>query len=326
MSFNVFVTRRIPEAGMNIVFDNCSPVDVNPEDRTLTHEELLEGVKGRDGVLCLLTDAIDKEIFDAAGARCKVFANYAVGYNNIDVEEATKRGIIVTNTPGVLTDATADHAWALLFSTARRIVEADAYMRTGKWAGWGPMQFLGADITGRTLGVVGAGRIGTAFARKSRGFDMKVLYYDKAANESLEKELGAKKVELDELLAQSDFVSLHIALLPETKHLINVTSFRKMKKTSILINTSRGPVIEEKALVKALKAGEIAGAGLDVYENEPKFEPELAKLKNVVMVPHIASATIATRSSMAEMAAGNLVAALKGEMPPNCVNPQVLKK
>jgi len=325
MSFNVYVTRRIPDAGLEIVEKHCGKYDMNPEDRVLVRDELLEGVRGRDGVLCLLTDTIDADVFEAAGPQCKVFANYAVGSNNIDVEEATRRGIVVTNTPGVLTDATADLAWALLFSMARRIVESDKFMRTGKWTGWGPMQFLGADITGRTLGIVGAGRIGSAMAKKSRGFEMKVLYYDTVPNAELEKALGARRVELDELLAESDFVSVHVPLLPETTHLIDAAALKKMKKTAILINSSRGPVVEEKALREALKNGTIAGAGLDVYEKEPIAEPGLEKLDNVVMIPHLGSATKATRSKMAELAANNLVAALKGETPPNCINPEALK-
>jgi len=323
MSFNVYVTRKIPDQGMKIIHEHCDNVDVNPEDRVLNRRELLAAVRGRDGVVCLLTDLIDEEVLEAAGAKCKVFANYAVGYDNIDVKAATKRGIVVTNTPGVLTDATADHAWALLFSTARRIVEADAYMRTGKWKGWGPMQFLGADITGTTLGVVGAGRIGAAFARRSLGFGMRVLYYDNIINRELEVELGAKKVTLEELLAESDFLSVHLSLTPQTVHLIDADSFKQMKKTAIIINTSRGPIVDEKALVEALKTGEIAGAGIDVYEKEPKAKPELAGLKNVVMVPHIASATMATRGKMAKMAANNLVSVLEARIPPNCVNPEV---
>ena len=324
MSFNVYVTRMIPEQGMKIIHEHCDNAEVNPEDRVLNRRELLAAVSRRDGVLCLLTDVIDEEVLEAAGAKCKVFANYAVGYDNIDVKAATKRGIVVTNTPGVLTDATADHAWALLFSTARRIVEADAYMRTGKWKGWGPMQFLGADISGKTLGVVGAGRIGSAFARRSVGFGMRVLYYDNVINKELEIELGAKKVSLEELLAESDFVSVHVSLTPETVHFIDAASFKRMKKTAIIINTSRGPIVDEKALVEALKTGEIAGAGIDVYEKEPKAEAGLAEMKNVVMVPHIASATVATRGKMAQMAANNLVSVLEGKTPPHCVNPEVL--
>ncbi|NLN91642.1 MAG: D-glycerate dehydrogenase [candidate division WS1 bacterium] len=324
MPYKVSVTREIPDPGIPIVREIAPDARINPDDRVLTRGELLDYVRGCDGVLCLLTDPIDAEVLDAAGPQCRIFANYAVGYNNIDVAAATARGIMVTNTPGVLTDATADHAWALLFSVARRIVEGDAFMRAGKFEGWGPMMFLGGDITGKTLGIVGAGRIGAAMALKSRGFGMRVLYADVARNEELESDLGAQWVDLDTLLAESDFVSLHVALTPETVHLINAERLGKMKPTAYLINTSRGPVVDEIALVDALTSRRIAGAGLDVYEDEPAMKPGLADCPNAVIVPHIASATNWTRSKMAEMAATNLVAGLKGETPPNLVNPEVL--
>jgi glyoxylate reductase len=326
MPYKVSVTREIPDPGIPIVREIAPDARINPDDRVLTRGELLDYVRGCDGVLCLLTDPIDAEVLDAAGPQCRIFANYAVGYNNIDVAAATARGIMVTNTPGVLTDATADHAWALLFSVARRIVEGDAFMRAGKFEGWGPMMFLGGDITGKTLGIVGAGRIGAAMALKSRGFGMRVLYADVARNEELESDLGAQWVDLDTLLAESDFVSLHVALTPETVHLINAERLGKMKPTAYLINTSRGPVVDEIALVDALTSRRIAGAGLDVYEDEPAMKPGLADCPNAVIVPHIASATNWTRSKMAEMAATNLVAGLKGETPPNLVNPEVLDR
>jgi len=325
MGFNVYVTRVIPEPGLAVLRKECETTDVNPDDRVLTREELLSEVKGRDGVLCLLTDKIDAEVFDAASG-AKIFANYAVGYDNIDVPAATERGIAITNTPGVLTDATSDMAWSLLFTIARRTAESDKYTRAGKFKGWGPMLFLGGDITDRTLGIIGAGRIGTAFARKSVGFRMKVLYSDVRENKELEKEVGAKKVDLDTLLKEADYISVHVPLMPETTHLIGKREFGLMKKSAYLINTSRGPVVDEKALVEALKSGEIAGAGLDVYEKEPEVEPGLFKLDNIVLAPHLGSATIETRTKMATMAAGNLVAMLKGEEPPNIVNPEVLKK
>ncbi len=326
MPYKVSVTREIPDPGIPIVREIAPDARINPDDRVLTRGELLDYVRGCDGVLCLLTDPIDAEVLDAAGPQCRIFANYAVGYNNIDIAAATARGIMVTNTPGVLTDATADHAWALLFSVARRIVEGDAFMRAGKFEGWGPMMFLGGDITGKTLGIVGAGRIGAAMALKSRGFGMRVLYADVARNEELESDLGAQWVDLDTLLAESDFVSLHVALTPETVHLINAERLGKMKPTAYLINTSRGPVVDEIALVDALTSRRIAGAGLDVYEDEPAMKPGLADCPNAVIVPHIASATNWTRSKMAEMAATNLVAGLKGETPPNLVNPEVLDR
>jgi len=325
MGFNVFVTRLVPEPGMKVLRRNCERMDVNPQDRVLTREELLEGVRGRDGVLCLLTDTIDAEVFDAAKG-AKIFANYAVGYNNIDVDAATARGIAVTNTPGVLTDATSDMAWALLFSTARRIAEADRFTRAGRFKGWSPMLFLGGDITGKTLGILGAGRIGTAVGLKSVGFRMNVLYADPVQNADLEEKIGARRVDMDTLLKESDYVSVHVLLNEETRHLIGERELGLMKKTAYLINTSRGPVIDEEALVRALRDGQIAGAGLDVFEDEPALKPGLADLPNVVIPPHIASATIETRGKMAQMAATNLVMMLQGKTPPNCVNPEVLKK
>ncbi len=317
---NVYVTRLIPEVGIEHLKKKCDRVDVNPEDRVLTREELLKNIEGRDAVLCLLTDIINDEVYEAAGPQCKIFANMAVGFNNVDLEDATKRNVIITNTPGVLSDATADMAWALLFSTARRIVESDAHMRTGQWSGWGPLQFIGSDITGSTLGIIGAGRIGTNVALKSIGFDMKVLYTDVVDNEELESKLNAKKVSMEELLSQSDFVSIHVALLPETQHLISEKELELMKPTATLINTSRGPTIDEKALVKALQSGTIAAAGLDVYEFEPQAAEGLLALKNVVACPHIASATIDTRNKMAMIAAENITNVLSGKPPTTQVN------
>ena len=271
MAVKVYVTRKIPQPGIDLLKREFE-VDVNPEDRPLTRDELLKNIKGYDGVLCLLTDRIDDEVFDAA-PEVKGFANYAVGYDNVDVKAATARNIPISNTPGVLTDATADMAWALLFSAARRVVESDSFMRTGEWAGWGPLQYIGGDITGTTLGIVGAGRIGTAMALKSRGFNMNVLYQDAFENKVLEDELNARKVSFDELVEQSDYISVHVPLMPETRGLINTAVFKKMKNTAYLINTSRGPVVDEGALVEALRAGEIAGAGLDVFEKEPEMAP-----------------------------------------------------
>ena len=321
---NVYVTRMLPQAAIDLLKEHCQ-VEINPEDRVLAREELLEKVKGRDAVLCLLTDTIDEEVLESAGLECRIFANYAVGYNNISVEAATKKGIIITNTPGVLTDATADLAWSLLFSVSRRVVESDKYTREGKFKGWGPMLFLGRDITGKTLGVIGIGRIGANFAKKSKGFEMRILYNDIKPDEEFEKETGASYVDKETLLKESDFISVHVPLLPSTRHLIGEKEFKLMKKTAVLINTSRGPVVDEKALVKALKQGEIWGAGLDVFENEPLLEPGLAELDNVVIVPHIASATIETRTNMGLIAVRNIIAVFKGEMPPNCLNPEVLK-
>jgi len=321
MPHKVCVTRLIPEAGLELLKACCGEVLVSPHDRPLRREELIDMVRGCDGVLCTLADVIDAEVMDAAGPACRIFANYAVGYNNIDVEAATQRGILVTNTPGVLTDATADLTWALLLAAARRVVEADNFFRSGKWNGWGPMQFLGYDLVGKTLGIVGAGRIGTAVAKRATGFSMNLLYCSRNRHEEIES-LGARRVDLRTLLRESDFVSLHVPLTPETRHLIGKPELALMKPTAILINTSRGPVVDENALVEALREGRIAAAGLDVYENEPLPAPGLVELKNVVCLPHIGSATHETRSRMAEMAAGNIAAALRGSKPPNLVNPE----
>jgi glyoxylate reductase len=321
----IFVTQLIPQAGLEILRRAHPDYCINAEERVLGHEELLAGVRGADALLTLLTDKIDAEVFEAAGPQLKIVANMAVGYDNIDVRDATRRGIMVTNTPGVLTDATADHAWALLFAVARRVPESEKYLRAGKFKGWGPLLFLGGSVTGSTLGVVGAGRIGSAMMMKSRGFDMRVLYADKSSKPQLEAETGARRVELDELLRESDFVSLHVPLLPETVHLIHAGSLRLMKRTAYLINTGRGPLVDEAALADALKNGVIAGAALDVFEREPAVHPELLLLENVVLTPHTASATIESRSKMAVMAAENLIVGLAGQKPPNLINAQVWK-
>lgn len=320
MPFNVLVTRRIPQPGLDILLQNCDTVDINPNDRPLTREELLEGVKGRDGVLCLLTDTIDEGVFEAAD-KARIFANYAVGFNNIDVEAAGRRGIMITNTPGVLTETTADLAWALILAVARRIAECDRFTREGKYEGWGPLLLLGSEVFGKTLGIVGAGRIGTAVARRSAGFRMRVLYTDTVPNRVLDKEMNAARMSLPDLLKQSDFVTLHVPMLQETHHLIGKNELSLMKETAFLINTCRGPVVDEKALVTALRSGQIAGAALDVYENEPEIEPGLAECANVILMPHIGSATVEARTKMAVMAAENLIAGLKGEKPPNLIHP-----
>jgi glyoxylate reductase len=323
-SWNVYVTRRIPDAGLDVLKNAGIDFDMNPDDRVLSREELLDVVSDRDAILCLLTDTIDREVFEAADGAV-VFANYAVGFNNVDVDAATERGVLVTNTPGVLTETTADMAWTLLMATARRITEGDRFTRAGKFEGWGPMMLLGVDITGATLGIVGPGRIGTAVAKRAAGFSMKLLYTGPNPSQEI-LDLGAEEASMDDLLAQSDFVSLHVPLAEETRHLIGESELRMMKPSAILINTSRGPVVDEVALVEALRNGVIGGAGLDVYEDEPAMKPGLAQLENTVLTPHTASATIATRSKMAVMAATNLVAALKGETPPNLVNPEAKRR
>ncbi|MBU2598859.1 MAG: D-glycerate dehydrogenase [Actinobacteria bacterium] len=325
MKPKVFVTRKLPEKALEMIRAECD-MEINPHDRVLTKEELISGISDKDGMLCLLTDEIDEEVIDS-GRNLRIIANYAVGYNNIDVSAATKRKIPVTNTPGVLTDTTADMAWALIFAIARRVVEADKFTREGMYKGWGPMMFLGGDIYRKTLGIVGLGRIGKSVAKRAKGFDMRVLYFDAfRADEKVEKELSIKYVSLEELLKESDFVSIHVPLLPSTHHLIGEKELLMMKKTAYLINNSRGPVIDEEALVKALRDKEIAGAALDVFENEPEISPGLADLENVVLTPHISSASIETRTKMAVIAAENLLAGLKGIRPPNIVNPEVLEQ
>lgn len=320
----IFVTRIIPAPGLELL-RKYHDLEINSEDRVLSKQEIMQGLKGKDGLLCLLTDTIDEEIIESA-PNLKMIANYAVGYNNIDVKTATKHKIPVSNTPDVLTDTTAEMAWALLFSVARRIVEADKFTRQGKFKGWAPMLMHGQDVTGKTLGVIGAGRIGEAFALKSKGFKMNVLYYDQIRNKQLEKEVSAKKVELEKLFKESDFISVHVPLLQATHHLISEKQLKMMKKTAILINTSRGPIVDEQALVKALKNNWIFGAGLDVYEHEPEINKELLKLDNIILQPHSASATTETRTKMAIMAAENMIMGLKGEVPPNCVNPEIFNK
>ncbi|HCQ02144.1 MAG TPA: D-glycerate dehydrogenase [Candidatus Latescibacteria bacterium] len=320
MSTNVYVTRRIPDESIRMLEDACDVVDVNPHDRALTRTEFLEAVQGRDGLLCLLTETVDDEVLDAA-AGVKGVANYAVGFNNIDVDACARRGIPVSNTPDVLTDTTADLAWALMFSVARRIVEGDRYVRDGKFKGWGPLMLLGDDLTGKTLGIVGGGRIGMATAARAVGFSMPVLYTSRNRHEDIEA-IGAQYRSLDDLLQASDFVSIHVPLMPETTHLIGTRELNLMKSTAYLINTARGPIVDEKALVSALRNGIIAGAGLDVFEREPELEPGLADLDNAVIVPHVGSGTVATRIKMGNKAAINLIAMVKGEEPPDCVNPE----
>ena len=317
----VLVTRRIPQPGIDLLAGRFD-VDLNTEDRPLSREQLHARAMDCDGVLCLLTDRIDAAFFTAC-PKVRGVANYAVGYDNIDVAEATRSCVPVSNTPGVLTNATAEMAWALLFAVARRVVESDTVMRSGAWTGWGPLQFIGADVTGATLGIIGAGRIGTAMAMKSRGFDMTVLYCDDVRNETLETSVAACRVSLDTLLERSDFVSIHCPLLAHTRHLIGRRQLARMKHGACLINTARGPIVDEAALADALRGGAIAGAGLDVYEFEPRMADGLAELKNVVVTPHTASATVCSRIGMALAAARNLAAALDGKQPPDCVNPEL---
>jgi len=314
----VYVSRPIPEPGLELLRASCD-VEVKPTDDLVSHQELLEKVVGRDALLCLLTEKIDEEIIEA-GTDLKIIANYAVGYDNVDVACATKHGIWVSNTPGVLTDTTADMAWALMFAVARRIPESDRFTRAGKFKGWSATMLLGGDVYGKTLGIIGAGRIGAAVVMRAPGFNMRVLYADVRPNREIERKVGAEHVDMDTLLRESDFVSVHVPLMPETRHIIGRRSLAMMKPTAYLINTSRGPVINEAALAKALHDKVIAGAGLDVYEEEPEIHPGLLELDNVVITPHIASGSVETRSKMAMMAAENILAAFDGKTPPKAVN------
>ncbi|HHW02634.1 MAG TPA: D-glycerate dehydrogenase [Thermoanaerobacterales bacterium] len=321
----VYVTKLIPEEGLNII-NEVADTKVWKGEAPPPREVLLEEVQGVDGLVSLLTDKIDAELMEKA-KNLKIVSNYAVGFDNIDIKEATRRGIMITNTPGVLTETTADLAFALIMATARRLVEADKYVRAGRWKTWGPMLMLGQDLYGATLGLIGLGRIGYAVAKRAKGFDMNVIYYSNHRKEEAEKELGIKCVDLEQLLRESDFVSLHVPLTPETKHLINKNTLSLMKKTAILINTSRGPVVDEHALYEALVNKKIYAAGLDVMDPEPpSSDNPLLKLDNVIVLPHIGSASIKTRTKMAIMAAENLVVGLKGEIPRNLVNVEVLKK
>ncbi len=316
----VFLTRALPAPAVQKLKE-LSDLEMNPLDRTLTKTEIIKGIQGKDALLCLLTNKIDAEIMDA-NPKLKVISNFAVGFNNIDVPAATQRKLMVTNTPGVLTDTSADMAFALILAVARRVVEGDQFVRSGAWKGWGPMQYLGTDVYGSTLGILGLGRIGKGVVRRASGFDMKILYWNRTRlSPEEEKELGVVYCSKDEVLAQSDFVSLNLAYHKETHHFINTEDFLKMKPSAFLINTARGPIVNEKALVNALQNKTIAGAGLDVFEQEPLVEPALLKMNNVVLLPHLASATQATRTKMAMMAVDNLLAVLNGREPEHWVNP-----
>ncbi len=324
MKPKVFITRRIPEEGLEILKE-VADIKVWEGELPPPRDVLLNEVEEVDGLIPLLADKVDGELMDKA-KHLKIVSNYAVGFDNIDVSEATKRGLMVTNTPGVLTDTTADLAFALLLAVARRVAEADRFVRAGKWTTWGPLLLLGKDVHGATLGLIGLGRIGCAMAKRARGFGMKVLYYNRTRKEQAEKELGIEYVELETLLKESDFVSLHVPLTKETKHLINKETLGIMKTTSMLVNTTRGPVVDEAALYQALVNKEIAGAALDVMDPEPpQGDSPLFDLDNVVIVPHIGSASEATRAKMAVIAASNMVAGLKGEVPQHLVNKEVLR-
>lgn len=323
MKPKVLVTRRLPDAALDRL-RAAGELDLNADDRVLARGELLARVRGADALVCLLTDTIDGAVMDAAGPGLKVIANYAVGYNNIDVPAASARRIPVTNTPDVLTNATADLTWALILDTVRRVTEGDRIMRRGAFPGWSPLYHLGGEVTGATLGIFGLGRIGQAVARRARGFEMPVLYHqrERAAPE-LEQSLGARYVDFPTLLKDSDILTVHAPLTPETKHRFTLAEFSAMKRSAYFINTSRGPLVQEADLVAALDRRLIAGAGLDVYEAEPRMVTGLARQEAAVLAPHLGSATTATRERMAGLAVDNALAALAGRPAPNCVNPEV---
>lgn len=314
----VVISRWLPEEFTDTL-SGCRLV-APPEDQAFDRRDLLAAVRGCAAVL-VVGDRIDEEICAAAAPTCRALANFGVGYNNVDVSAATAHGIWVCNTPDVVTDATADLAWTLLLGAARRVGECDRLVREGRWTSWGPTFMLGRDVYGATLGIVGGGRIGLAVAKRGLGFNMNILYTANSPKPAFEEATGGRFADLPTLLRQADFVSLHVPLTESTRHLIGAPELAMMKKSAILVNTARGPVVDEKALTAALEAGMIAGAGLDVFENEPQIEPGLLRLDNVVFAPHVGSATLATRTGMGRMACRNILAALRGELPPNCVNP-----
>jgi glyoxylate reductase len=324
----ILVTQKVPDPAYPPL-EAIGDVEANMEEGVIwPYEELLRRGPGHDYIFCLLTDNIDARFLEACAAstpRLKLVANMAVGFNNIDVEVATRLGIGISNTPGVLSDTTADFAFALLMATARRIPEAERYLRAGKYKGWGPLLFCGAEVHRATLGLIGAGRIGKIVAKRASGFEMRVIYYD-VYRMSAEEEstYNVTYMPIDDVLKQADFISIHTPYMPSTQHLISERELSLMKPSAILINTARGPIVDEKALVKALQSGIIGGAGLDVFENEPAVEPELMMMENVVITPHIASASLKTRTLMATMASDNIVAHFHGQLPPNIVNPEVL--
>ncbi len=323
VAMKVLVTARLPEEVLNRIARDHQ-VHIHTQDVPLEREKLLELIGDVNGLLCTITDRIDREVLDL-GPRLRVIANNGVGFDHIDVKEATRRGIPVSNTPGVLTDATADLAFALILASARRVVEGDRLVRNGEFKFWAPLNFLGMEVSGKTLGIIGMGRIGQAVAKRAAGFDMKVIYWSRTRlDPALEHMLRVSFSSFDDLLRESDFVSLHVPLSSETRHLIGPGELSTMKTSAFLVNTARGPVVDEKALVAALRSGMIRSAALDVYENEPELSDGLADLPNAVLLPHLGSATIETRTRMANMACENLLAGLAGERPPNCVNCDLL--
>lgn len=318
----VFVTRVIRDKGLDLVKATCQ-AEIWPDELPPGREALMERVRGVDGLLCLLTDRIDAELMDVAGPGLKVISNHAVGFDNIDVAAATERGIPVGNTPGILTDATADMAFALMMAAGRRVVEAEKFLRAGKWKTWGPSLLLGVDFAGATLGIVGFGRIGQAVAKRATGFDMRILYYDPGASPS-DPNLPTVSTDLNTLLRESDFVSLHVPLTPETRHMVDADFLAKMKPNAVLVNTARGGVLDQAALYETLKERRIFAAALDVTDPEPlPLDSPLLELDNCIIVPHIASASVHSRDMMAFLSAQNLIAGLNGEKLPHCVNLEV---
>jgi len=315
----VFITRKIPDIGVKLLRNSGFKVKVYEGKKPITSEELINIGKDFDAIITMLTDKVDENVISHFN-KLKIISNFAVGFNNIDIDAAGKRGIYVTNTPGVLTESTADTAFALLITAARRIIECDKFMREGKFIGWDPLLLLGMEMSGKTVGIIGAGRIGSALARRCSGFNMKILYSSRNKNEYLENTLKAKKVSLMALLQKSDFISIHVPLNKETYHLIGKKEIELMKKTAVFVNTARGEVVDEKELIKALKSKKIFAAGFDVYEGEPNVNKELFKLDNVVLLPHVGSATFESRSKIAELAAKNVILALKGKKPVHLVN------
>jgi glyoxylate reductase len=317
----VLVTRRLPQPAMDALAERCEITLWEGED-AMPRDQLLRDVAGKVGAVTLLTDQVDDEFLDAAGDQLVIVANFAVGFDNIDIEACTRHGVLATNTPDVLTETTADTAWALMMAAARRITEGDRFLRSRTPWVWGPMMMLGQDVHHKTIGIVGFGRIGQGLARRAKGFGMKVLYHDLyRPSPELERELEAGYRELDDLLKESDFVSLHVNLTAETRHLINADRLKEMKPTAVLVNTSRGPVIDEQALAEALRDNEIFAAGLDVFENEPDVNPLLLEQDRAVVIPHLGSATVDTRIAMGLLAAENLIAALESRRPPTLINP-----
>ncbi|MEJ2347627.1 MAG: D-glycerate dehydrogenase [Patescibacteria group bacterium] len=322
----IFVTRKVPGKALERL-SSGNDVDISEFDRPLKEEELVEKVKDCDALLTLLTDRVDGALMDAAGPQLKIISNYAVGFDNVDVKAASERGVVVTNTPSdEVNEAVAEHTWALILSLARRIVEADESTRRGAYRGWEPDTFLGTTLAGKTLGIIGLGRIGSMVARRAAGYKMKILYNKRTRDDKLEKELGVHFADKDRLLSESDFITLHVPLTEETRHMINKDTLAKMKKRSYLVNTSRGPVVNEHDLVEALRSGHLAGAGLDVYDNEPDIDPELIGMQNAVLTPHIASATWEAREKMTGQAVDAILDVSRGQKPENIVNEEVWEK